>query len=57
MRRKMSNLPEGMTQQDFDEILSDIAYPGDVPGVYELVANHYRDDVIAEWLANQEDDD
>jgi hypothetical protein len=52
-----SNPYEKMTDEEFDEILADIAFPMDVPGVYELVREHYNNAVLDEWLSNQPDEE
>lgn len=52
-----------MTDEDFDEILRGICDDVgtdellDIPGVYELVREHYNNDVLAEWKAEQEEED
>lgn len=54
-----------MTDEEFDEILSDIVYEyltNDhyafmlIPGVYECMSEYFNNDVLDRWAADQEDD-
>ena len=53
-----------MTQEDFDRLLCRIVdeYPPpshllSIPGVYEVVAEHFNNDVLAAWEAEQDDEE
>jgi len=53
---------ETMTQEDFDNILTGILQAEIasnlllIPGVYELVAEEYNNDVLDLWAKDQESD-
>lgn len=54
-----------MTNEEFDEILSDLVYEyltDDhyafmlIPGVYECMSEHFNNEVLDRWTADQEED-
>ena len=50
----MANKYDKMTQEEFDEILFEIALENagslmTIPGVYEAVSEYYNDDVLEKW--------
>jgi chromosomal replication initiation ATPase DnaA len=51
----MTNKYDKMTQQEFDDILADIMDEEiasnllTIPGIYEIVAEYYNNDVLDKW--------
>lgn len=55
------NKYDKMTQEDFDRILEEILsdYKGNqlllIPGIYEVVSEHFNNDVLRQWEEEQDD--
>jgi len=53
--------PKDLSQERFDEILEDILYEQRasqllaISGIYEILAEHYNNEVLKRWEAEEED--
>jgi len=54
--------PKDLSQERFDEILEDILYEQRasqllaISGIYEILAEHYNNEVLKRWEAEEEED-